>query len=120
MIVYRSFQETLEVAGVGLAVTAFAQCCVSSIAATAISPFMEKITQPLAKQDSKPSPARQPTVARSTPAPPPPTTGLLSPELLPWFNLVMTILVSFILGMLARCLASWWVRSRRHSSTKTN
>jgi hypothetical protein len=86
----RSFQETLEVAGVGLAVAAFAQRCVSSIAATAISPFMEKITQPLAKQVSKPSPTRQSTVARSTPAPPPPTTGLLSPELLPWFNLVMT------------------------------
>jgi hypothetical protein len=100
----RSFQETLEAAGVGFAVAA--------IAATAISPFMEKITQPLAKQDSKPSPTPQPTVARSNPAPPPPTTGLLSPELLPWFNLVMTVMVSVILGMLSRCWASWWVRSR--------
>lgn len=93
---------------------------VTAIAATAISPFMEKITQPLAKQVSKPSPTRQSTVARSTPAPPPQTTGLLSPELLPWFNLVMTISVSFILGIVAGCLANWWVRSRRHSSTKTN
>ncbi|WP_249103880.1 hypothetical protein [Argonema galeatum] len=108
----RFFQETLEVAGVGFAVAA--------IAATAISPFMEKITQPLAKQDYKPSPTPQPTVARSTSAPPPPTTGLLSPELLPWFNLVMTVLVSVILGMLARCLARWWVRSGRNSSTKTD
>lgn len=79
----RKFQETVEIWGFGLGT--------SAIVATIISPAVTEITKPIVIKK----------------------TDQISPYWLPWLNLLLTILLTFIIGSGAKWLAEILVRSRR-------
>lgn len=106
----RDFQQTIQVWGVGLAT--------AGVAATAFSPFMEKIIQPLAeslqpKSKEKQTSLQQTSVQSSqlnpvaNQCPPLPT----SIWWVPGVSLLLTVLVSFGIGLFFANLAKMRVRS---------
>ncbi len=82
-----NFQNAVAVVGVGVGT--------ASVIASAVSPFIESITQlPSKDTNNKPLPANA------------------------WLNFGLAFLISIAMGALLGWITLVWLRSRRHSSTK--